>query len=55
MHLTLSDAQERIAKEQETLDKESEQLHEKMEAGDKEMKELKVQLYGKFGKAINLD
>ena len=45
----------RLARDQEKLDKELAGLKEKAEECEKEMKGLKVLLYAKFGKAINLD
>lgn len=55
VHLVVTQAQERIEKDQERLDAEISALVERTEAFEKEMKELKVALYAKFGKQINLD
>lgn len=45
----------RLEKDQGELDKELSGLKDKAEECEKEMKELKVTLYAKFGRAINLD
>jgi len=55
VHLPLSEAQELLQGDQEALEKEIESVRERMEKCEVTMKELKVVLYGKFGKAINLD
>jgi prefoldin subunit 4 len=55
IHLPLPRAQKRIAKDQEVLDQRIAALNERTEAHENEMKELKVQLYAKFGRQINLD
>lgn len=45
----------RLEKDQNDLLNQLENLREKTEECEKEMKELKVVLYAKFGRAINLD
>lgn len=48
-------AQNLLTRDQESLDAETEKVREIAEDCEKTMKELKVALYAKFGKAINLD
>ncbi|KDQ21882.1 hypothetical protein BOTBODRAFT_26289 [Botryobasidium botryosum FD-172 SS1] len=55
VHMTLERAQARLEKDQEKIDGELSKLREVVEDCEKQMKELKVILYGRFGKAINLD
>ncbi|KAH7104380.1 Prefoldin beta-like protein [Auriculariales sp. MPI-PUGE-AT-0066] len=55
IHLPLPRAQKRITKDQETLDQRIAALNQRTESHEAEMKELKVQLYAKFGRQINLD
>ncbi len=50
-----SRALKRLEKEQATLDGELLKLSKSAEGCEVEMKKLKVTLYAKFGKAINLD
>lgn len=50
-----SRATKRLLHDQSVLDKELSGLEEKKDECEKGMKELKVLLYAKFGKAINLD
>lgn len=45
----------RLEKDQNNLNSQLENLREKVEECEQEMKELKVVLYAKFGRAINLD
>ena len=45
----------RLEKDQSDLDHQLGSLREKADECEKEMKELKVALYAKFGSAINLD
>lgn len=45
----------RLAKEQKDTDAELEKLGNQAEQCEKDMEALKVVLYTKFGKAINLD
>lgn len=47
--------QKRLDISAEELAAEIEELERKMEAAREEMEELKVGLYAKFGKAINLE
>jgi len=54
-HIPLSEAQERLQQDQEALQKELDEIQERVEECENTMKELKVLLYGKFGKAINLE
>jgi len=55
VHLPLARAQKRIAKDQEDLDRRIEALNERTATHEGEMKDLKIQLYAKFGRQINLD
>ena len=55
VHLSQPRALKRLAKEQKDVDAELSKLSAVVEQCEKEMKELKVVLYAKFGKAINLD
>jgi prefoldin subunit 4 len=55
VHVPLSRAQKLLAADQKALDREVAQLQEDVDDCEKNMKELKVALYAKFGKAINLD
>ena len=55
MHLRHSQAMKRLEKDQSALDDSLSGLKDKAEECEKEMKELKVLLYAKFGRAINLD
>ncbi|KAG8903007.1 hypothetical protein FRB99_003840 [Tulasnella sp. 403] len=55
VHIPLAEAQQRLEKDQEALENEISELRERIEECETTMKELKVILYGKFGKAINLD
>ena len=55
IHLPHSRALKRLEKDKTDLDEELSQVSSKVEGCEKEMKELKVILYAKFGKAINLD
>ncbi|EIM82934.1 Prefoldin subunit 4 [Stereum hirsutum FP-91666 SS1] len=55
LHMPHSRATKRLLHDQSVLDKELSGLEEKKEECEKGMKELKVSLYAKFGKAINLD
>jgi len=54
-HIPLSKAQAMLAKDQETLDNEIDKTQQQIDDCENTMKELKVELYAKFGKAINLD
>lgn len=55
LHMPHSRATNRLLHDQSVLDKELSGLEEKKDECEKGMKELKVLLYAKFGKAINLD
>ncbi len=55
VHMSQPRALKRLAKEQEGLDAELSKLSGVVEECEAEMKNLKVLLYAKFGKAINLD
>lgn len=54
-HLSLKRAQELITKDQESTEAEVNTLQGKIDECQEEMKDLKVVLYAKFGKQINLD
>ncbi|PVG02576.1 Prefoldin subunit 4 [Serendipita vermifera] len=54
-HLPLETAQQRLAAEQEAIEKEVERAQESVDECQSAMKELKMQLYSKFGTSINLD
>ncbi|KAG8936967.1 hypothetical protein FRC03_000251 [Tulasnella sp. 419] len=55
VHIPVPRAQKMLEAEQKELEKEISDLQDRAEECEKVMKELKVVLYGKFGKAINLD
>ncbi|KAG8978011.1 hypothetical protein FRB90_008597 [Tulasnella sp. 427] len=55
VHIPLSVAQTRLQQDQEGLEKDMSSLRDRIDECETTMKELKVVLYGKFGKAINLD
>ncbi|KAI0688172.1 Prefoldin subunit 4 [Cytidiella melzeri] len=55
VHLPHNRAMKRLAKDQATADQELSILKDQAEQCETEMKKLKVVLYAKFGKAINLD
>lgn len=55
MHLPLSDTQELLATSTEQIDKEVAVLEDKLSNVREEMQELKVALYARFGKSINLE
>jgi prefoldin subunit 4 len=55
LHLGLEEAQKRLEKDAEQLEKEVSELNDKVDECHTSMKELKVVLYAKFGKNINLD
>lgn len=55
MHLPHSECLERIEKEKETTINELEALKKQMDEITDKMSKLKVLLYGKFGKSINLE
>lgn len=53
--MTHSRALKRLAKDQKNVENELSKFAGEVEEYEKEMKSLKVVLYAKFGKAINLD
>ena len=55
LHMPLSRAQKRLERDQQDIDSRLVSIVESAEYCETEMKELKVALYTKFGKAINLD
>ncbi|KAJ6521912.1 Prefoldin subunit-domain-containing protein [Mycena vulgaris] len=55
LHMPLPRALKRLEKDQSVIDAEVSTLSGSVEQCEKEMKELKVTLYAKFGRAINLD
>ena len=55
MHIPYSRAMKRLEKDLATVTEGIEKCETDVEECDKEMKELKVVLYAKFGRAINLD
>jgi prefoldin subunit 4 len=55
LHVALDKAQDLLTQDQETLDAERQKVRDSAEDCEKTMKELKIALYAKFGKAINLD
>lgn len=55
VHVPLPKAQKLLGKDQVRIESEIEAVQERLEECAKEMKGLKVVLYAKFGKAINLD
>ncbi|CAE6420770.1 unnamed protein product [Rhizoctonia solani] len=54
-HISLERAQTLLQKDQESIDTEINALQGKIDQCQQEMKDLKVALYAKFGKQINLD
>ncbi|KAL2886938.1 Prefoldin subunit 4 [Ceratocystis lukuohia] len=54
-HLPLEQAQELLAQSSTRLDEDTSELEDKLSAIREEMTELKVQLYARFGKSINLE
>ncbi|THH29267.1 hypothetical protein EUX98_g4923 [Antrodiella citrinella] len=55
LHISHARAMKRLERDQAQLDKELSNLASSSEDINKEMKELKLTLYAKFGRAINLD
>ncbi|KAJ7495880.1 Prefoldin subunit 4 [Mycena galericulata] len=55
LHMPLPRALKRLEKDQTDIDAQVSSLSNSVEQCEKEMKELKVTLYAKFGRAINLD
>jgi prefoldin subunit 4 len=54
-HLSLEQAQEMLGAATTRIDEETTALEEKLESIREEMTQLKVELYGRFGKQINLE
>ncbi|CEI70111.1 hypothetical protein FVEN_g11322 [Fusarium venenatum] len=54
-HVSVEQAQEMLEKATETLEEESVSLEEKLSSIREEMTKLKVDLYARFGKQINLE
>jgi len=55
IHIPLAEAQDMLVQDQKALEAEIDRVQEKADECGQTMKELKVDLYAKFGKAINLD
>ncbi|KAK2865477.1 hypothetical protein FQN49_003531 [Arthroderma sp. PD_2] len=55
MSLPLSEAQDMLAASTEKIDKEVSEVEEKLGALKEETQELKISLYARFGKSINLE
>lgn len=55
VHLPLPRALKRLEHDTSELDSEISRIKDRVEETEKEMKELKLVLYAKFGSAINLD
>ncbi|PIA15441.1 Prefoldin, subunit 4, partial [Coemansia reversa NRRL 1564] len=55
IEFTLEKAQARVEKDKERIDQRVADLNSQMSSVEFEMDELKKKLYGKFGKAINLE
>lgn len=55
LHLPLEDVQGLLEKSAQAVMEEIEELKEKIEKNDEAMGGLKIKLYAKFGKAINLE
>lgn len=55
VHIPHAQAMKRLEKDQSSIDAELSQLVEVTSDCEKQMKELKIMLYAKFGRAINLD
>lgn len=55
LHLTLPRALKRLEQDQSDIDHQVAKLSSSADECTSEMKELKTILYGKFGRAINLD
>ena len=54
-HLSLEQAQEMLGTATTRIDEETAALEEKLDSIREEMTQLKVELYGRFGKQINLE
>lgn len=55
MSLPLPEVQEMLAKSTEKIEEEVSALEEKLSGVRDEMQQLKVQLYARFGRSINLE
>lgn len=55
LHLPLEEVQQLLEKSTERIEKEIGAIEERISKHRETMEELKVELYAKFGKAINLD
>ena len=55
MHVPLPEAQEMLSQATEAIDKEVSELEESLQSVRDEMGELKVKLYARFGRSINLE
>ncbi|KAG8821001.1 hypothetical protein FRC17_009948 [Serendipita sp. 399] len=55
VHISLEQAQERLASDKEAAEIEVARLQDEVDGCQSSMKELKLQLYSKFGTSINLD
>lgn len=55
MHLPLPEVQQMLEAGTLEIDREIEKIERKIEEGREEMERLKVGLYAKFGKSINLE
>jgi prefoldin subunit 4 len=55
LHIPHPAAMKRLERDQQDLDSQLDAQRALADGCDKEMKELKVLLYGKFGRSINLD
>ncbi|KAF3481239.1 prefoldin subunit 4 [Arthroderma uncinatum] len=55
MSLPLSEAQDMLAASTEKIEKEVSEIEEKLAALKEEAQELKISLYARFGKSINLE
>ncbi|KUI53182.1 Prefoldin subunit 4 [Cytospora mali] len=54
-HVTVSQAQEMLEASTTKIDEEVSQLEEKLSTAREEMTQLKVELYARFGRSINLE
>lgn len=54
-HVTVSQAQEMLEGSTTKIDEEVSQLEEKLSTAREEMTQLKVELYARFGRSINLE
>jgi prefoldin subunit 4 len=54
-HVTVSQAQEMLAASTTRIEDDVSQLEDKLSTAREEMTQLKVELYARFGKSINLE